>query len=297
MAFILGNHTIDEILMAVATNFDESEVYYSVDQLSNATITITSDPREITDKNGNVVRRIYKSKNGEFSSTNAFLHPAIMNAGSGSTLETATSTDKIEMPKISIVAAGGNINVTEAKTGTIKVVGIYGNGANSGKISASTGSTAEFAPATGTGTYLITTASEVDTLTVPAIPDAEHLPEGYTAADYPVNYMVMYTRDVESGVKLTNTADKFPNSVKLTLYVSYVDLCTESLRPAYVVLPNFMADPSVTINLSSENQEQDFNGTLQVDYCSGTKVLYYIYYPDENIVETVVSDDDGTEGN
>lgn len=47
--------------MAVATDTDETEVYYSVDQLSNATITVTSDPREITDKNGNVVRRIYKS--------------------------------------------------------------------------------------------------------------------------------------------------------------------------------------------------------------------------------------------
>lgn len=296
MAFILGNHTIDEILMAVATDFDESEIYYSVDQLSNATITITSDPREITDKNGNVVRRIYKSKNGEFSSTNAFLHPAIMNAGSGSTLENATSTAAIEMPKISIVAAGGTLDVTGAKEGTIKAVGIYGNGANSGKISAGTGD-ASFAPATGTGTYAVTTSQGVDTLSVPAIPADADIPAGYTKADYPVNYMVMYTRDVTSGVKLTNTADKFPNSVKLTLYVSYVDLCNESLRPAYVVLPNFMADPSVTINLSSENQEQDFNGTLQVDYCSGTKVLYYIYYPDEEIVETVVSDDDGTEGN
>ena len=284
MAFILGNHTIDEILMAVATNFSESEVYYVVDQLSNATITITSDPREITDKNGNVVRRIYKSKNGEFASTNAFLHPAIMNAGSGSTLEEASASSKIEMPKIQIVAAGGSVDVTTAKEGTIKVVGIYGNGANSGAITAGTG-TAAFDPTTGTGTYVIATSEGVSTLSVPAV--------GTTNAEaYPVNYMVMFTRDVESGVKLTNTADKFPNSVKLTLYVSYVDLCTESLRPAYVVLPNFMADPSVTINLSSENQEQDFNGTLQVDYCSGTKVLYYIYYPDEDIVETVVTEDE-----
>ena len=284
MAFILGNHTIDEILMAVATNFSESEVYYVVDQLSNATITITSDPREITDKNGNVVRRIYKSKNGEFASTNAFLHPAIMNAGSGSTLEEASATSKIEMPKIQIVAAGGSVDVTTAKEGTIKVVGIYGNGANSDAITAGTG-TAAFDPTTGKGTYVIATSEGVSTLSVPAV--------GTTNAEaYPVNYMVMFTRDVESGVKLTNTADKFPNSVKLTLYVSYVDLCTESLRPAYVVLPNFMADPSVTINLSSENQEQDFNGTLQVDYCSGTKVLYYIYYPDEDIVETVVTEDE-----
>lgn len=288
MAFILGNHTIDEILMAVATDFSESEVYYSVDQLSNATITITSDPREISDKNGNIVRRIYKSKNGEFASTNAFLHPAIMNAGSGSTLETATATNAIEMPKIQLVSAGGTVDVSDAKSGTIKVVGIYGNGANSGKITVGT-TAASFDPATGTGTAQTATSEGVTTLTVAAVGQTD-------SASYPVNYMVMYTRDVTSGIKLTNTADKFPSSVKLTLKVSYIDLCTESLKPAYVVLPNFMADPSVTINLSSENQEMDFNGTLQVDYCSGTKVLYYIYYPDEDLVETVVSDDD-TQGN
>lgn len=61
MAFILGNHTIDEILEGVATSFDESEIFYTVDQLSGANIAITSEPREITDKNGNIVRRIYKS--------------------------------------------------------------------------------------------------------------------------------------------------------------------------------------------------------------------------------------------
>lgn len=291
MSFILGNHTIDEILMAVATDTDESEIYYSVDQLSNATITITSDPREITDKNGNVVRRIYKSKNGEFSSTNAFLHPAIMNAGSGSTLEVAAANKAIAAPKIQIVAAGGSVNVTGATS--IKVIGIYGNGANSGKITASE-TVAEFDPEYGTGTYTETTSEGVSTLTVPAIPTTPK--KGYSTKDYPVNYMVMFTREMKSGVKMTNTASKFPDTVKLTLYVSYVDLCSDSLRPAYVVLPSFMADPSVTINLSSENQEQDFNGTLQIDYCSGDKVLYYIYYPDEDIVETGAIDD-GTEGN
>lgn len=271
MSFRLGNHTIDEILMAVATDFAETEMLYAVDQLNNASIAITSDPREITDKNGNVVRRIYKSKNGEFTSTNAFLHPALMNAGSGSTIEEASATKAIAMPKIQIIGAGSEIDVADAVTGSIKVKGIFGNGANSENLTADT-SAASFADLT----YKL-----VDNkLTVPA-----------AGTDAPVNYVVMYTRNATAGLKLTNTADKFPESVRLTLYVSYVDLCTESLKPAYVVLPNFMADPSVTINLSSENQEQDFNGTLQVDYCSGTKVLYYIYYPEDDIIETAVVED------
>jgi len=277
MSFILGNHTIDEILQAVATDFAQSTIYYTVDQLSNATITISSDPREITDKNGNVVRRIYKSKNGEFASTNAFLHPAIMNAGSGSTIESATSTKKIDMPKVVIAAPGAEITDETADTDTIKVIGIYGNGANSEALTKTT-DTASF-----------------DTLKFQVVGSKITLPATGTTAgvDYPVSYLVMYTREVESGIKLTNTADKFPDAVTLTLYVSYVDPCSETLKPAYVVIPNFMADPSITLNLSSENQETDFNGTLQVDYCSGSKVLYYIYYPDEEIVETVVTEEEG----
>ena len=279
MAFILGNHTIDEILEAVATSFDESTLYYTVDQLSNASIAITSDPREITDKKGNIVRRIYTSKNGEFNATNAFLHPAIMNAASGSEIEKASATHKIAMPKISIVAPGAEITDATADMNSVKVIGIYGNGANSEPLTKST-STASFDDLT---------FKVVDTtITVPA--------KGTTlGVDYPTSYLVMYTRDVESGIKLSNLADKFPSACKLTLYVSYVDPCREELRPAYVVIPNFMPDPAMTLNLSSENQEVDFNGTLQVDYCGegGQKVLYYIFYPDENIVETVVSEEAG----
>lgn len=268
--FRLGNHTIDEILQAIASDFNDN-ILYTVDQLSSASIAITSDPREITDKNGNVVRRIYKSKNGEFNSTNAFLHPAIMNAGSGSTLENATAAAPIVMPKVTIIPAGGSYDAGDAKEGTIRVIGVYGNGANSAPL---TQDTAPSADATKFGL--------VDgVITVPA-----------KGADLPVNYVVKYERDATAGIKLTNTADKFPNSVRLLLYVSYVDLCTESLKPAYVLLPNFMADPSVTINLSSENQEMDFNGTLQVDYCSGSKVLYYIYYPENDTVETGTVDVD-----
>ena len=197
MSFILGNHTIDEILEAVATDFADSQIYYTVDQLSGATITISSDPREITDKNGNVVRRIYKSKNGEFASTNAFLHPAIMNAGSGSTIENASSTNKIDMPKVVIVAPGAEIDDETADMDTVKVIGIYGNGANSPALKKST------------------TAASFDDLTFKVAGTKITVPAKGTTegVDYPVNYLVMYTREVESGIKLTNTADKFPSAV------------------------------------------------------------------------------------
>lgn len=273
--FKLGNHVFDEILVGVMTDFAESEIWYTLDQLSSANIAITSDPKEIRDKNGNLVRRIYKSKDGEFSATNSMLHPAVLNAASGSDIEKATTTAPIDMPKIVIVAPGTTITDADGDTDTYKVIGIYGNGANSDPLKA--GAAASF----DDGTFLVSGTS----ITVPATGSTEGI-------DYPVNYLVMYTRSSKDGYKLTNRADKFPDSGRFTMQASYVDPCEESLRAAYIVIPNFTPDPAITINFDSDNQEVDFNGTLQVDYCSGTKVLYYIFYPDENIVETVVPDED-----
>ena len=90
MAFRLGNHSINEILFGVAQNF-EDELLYTLDQLSSASVSITAESTDITDKKGNLVRRIYKSKSGEFTATNAFLHPAVMNAASGSQIESASA--------------------------------------------------------------------------------------------------------------------------------------------------------------------------------------------------------------
>jgi hypothetical protein len=62
-----------------------------------------------------------------------------------------------------------------------------------------------------------------------------------------------------------------------------MDPCSDELKPCYVYIGSFMPDPSMTINLDSENQEMDFNAIIQTDYCSSDKVLYVIYYPDEDL--------------
>ena len=89
MAFTLGNFTIDEIITGVAQDKTTDEILYTLDQLSSAQIEISSDSNDITDKNGNIVRTIYKNKQGNFSATNAFLHPQVLNAQSGTETETA----------------------------------------------------------------------------------------------------------------------------------------------------------------------------------------------------------------
>lgn len=274
MAFRLGNFSIDEILEAVAENF-EGEVLYSLDQLQSASIEITSEKTDITDKKGNIVRSIYKSKQGNFSATNAFLHPQIMNAASGSTIQKAGSGtgEAIVAPKILLLPAGTSAyELTGISADVIpEVIGVFGAGANSERLTRSTASPAEATFDGDTGTFVFDTTTKK--ITVPAAGD-----------NAPLNYLVKFDRDMTSGWKLSNTVDSFPPTVCLTLYCSYVDPCDDDLKPLYVVLPSFQASPETTISLSSDEQNMDFNGSIQVDYCATSPALYYIYIPDEDIV-------------
>ena len=250
--FKLGNFSIDEILFAVAQNSND-DILYSVDQLSSASIEISAESSDITDKKGNVVRTVYRSKSGIFNATNAFLHPQLMNAASGSEIEKASAAAKIQMPKITVVEAGKTKDISDAKEGTVKVIGMFGNGATADAMT-----DAEIAACIAGGIFTAPAAGE----------------------DLPIQYLVKYERDAEAGIKLVNDAESFPNLVKLTLSCSYVDPCSDELKPCYVVLPRFMADPSMTISLDSESQEMDFNGILNIDYCGTTRALYYIYFPE-----------------
>ena len=270
MAFRLGNHSINEILFGVAQNF-EDELLYVLDQLSSASVSITAESTDITDKKGNLVRRMYRSKSGEFTATNAFLHPAVMNAASGSKIEEAAADKLIRMPKIFALNAGATVDIPDAIEGTIHVIGLYGNGANGAVLKQS-----------ATEAVVDETFKVADgKLTVP---DA--------AEGAPASYIVKYDRDKDSGIKLSNLADKFPDTVHMTFFCSYVDPCDDTLKPCYLYIPSFMPNPELTINLDSENQEMDFNGTLQMDYCAGTnKTLYIIYYPDEDVIESGEGED------
>lgn len=253
MAFTLGNFNIDEVLHGVAQSFD-GDILYDLDQLMSASIEISAESTDITDKKGNIVRTIYTSKTGTLTATNAFLHPAVMNASSGSDIQEASASSTIQMPKILTINAGGTGDVTGAITGTVAVVGIYNSGANKKFTLAESA-----AMVTG------------NTITVPA-----------AAADAPTHYVVIFERQSSEGFKLVNDAYEFPKAVKLTLLCSYVDPCDDDLKPCYVVAPNFSADPNMTISLDRETQELDFNGNLNVDFCGTDRVLYYIYFPGNN---------------
>ena len=167
------------------------------------------------------------------------------------------------MPKIFVAAPGAEVTITD---GSIRVIGLFGNGANDTPLTAE--AAAALVSGTGSGTKV-------------TLPDK--------TTDGPIQYLVKFERSVTDGAMLQNTTAVSSDLVKLTLFCAMGDPCSDALRPCYVVIPRFAADPSMTISLDAETQEIDFSGNLNVDYCAGTSSLYYIYYPNENLVVTGTS--------
>lgn len=181
------------------------------------------------------------------------------------------------MPKIFIDEAGAQLKIGNYEAGSLQIIGLYGNGAND-------------VPKTEAEIALMLSGDgPTTTITLPSQTyDANNNPTG------PIQYLVKFERIVSNGAKITNDTKSLPQLNKLTLFCAMGDPCNDKLRPCYVVIPRFAPDPSMTLSLSADETTVDFSGNLNVDYCSGTQALYYIYYPEEDLVLSGVATGSGS---
>lgn len=260
MAFKLGDRIYKEILYFYTEDLTSGDPLYILTQLSDANVEITAESTDVTDKNGNLVKKIWKSKAGTFSATNAFVNTNIISAASGSSAVFASEGDKVEMPKMLRTSSGTTtVTLDNCVDGTIKVAQYYGDGSIGTVYSlGSTASATEFAYASGTGVLTLPTDSEAEM------------------------YFIKYTREVDSGALITNVADEFPSSVRAILKATYYDPCSKNeLKADYIEFPSFQVSPETTFPISADSATMDFSGDLEIEYCGDEKVLYNIYSADE----------------
>lgn len=265
----LGDFSFDRLISATAEA--KGEIQYVLEQLQQATIEVSAEAKEILDKDGNLVRKIYNSKTGTFTAPSAMLNANIMNSGSGNELEFASTAKPIDMPKILYVKAGETVKLENFVEGTVKVKAVFGNGASGDSYTqATTASATEFGlAADGTLTPPAYTLTEGDS--------------GYDAeakAAFPTKFLVKYMRQNTTGVVLRNSADKFPDNVALTIKAIYVAPCEEGVKAAYIYIPQLNVDPNMSISTES-GATIDYKGDMAVDLCADSKDLYVIYFPDD----------------
>lgn len=257
MAFKLGDIIIDRIQFGLAEDFDGNPLY-TLSQLTEASINITAESKEATDKDGTLVKKFWQGKTGTFEARNAMLNVDVMASTSGNDPVYATDAKAIAMPRIITINAGSTVTLANFVEGTVSV-SAYGANGSMGETYAlgATASATEFA------------ITEDGVLTPPTAEGVER-------------YIVKYNRNVTDGVAVYNKADKFPGTIRLTLKALCVDPCdADTLRACYIVLPSFQVSPEVTIGLQTDSQ-LDYKGDLQVNYCSLDKTLYEFYYASDD---------------
>ena len=261
MAFSMDGIIIDRIQMGFAEDFSGNPLY-TLTQLADASISVTAESKEARDANGTLIKTFYTGKSGTFTANNALLDFNIMAEGSGSPKEVATTGKKIVMPGIMSVAKGTKtVTLTGVKEGTVSVIGVSANGTMVAKFTKETAAAEDKWSITG------------ETLS---------LPTSTTDANV-AQFVIKYDRDVTSGVKVSNRADKFPRTIKLTLKALAIDPCSpDTVRACYIVLPSFQVSPETEVSLATDAQLQ-YTGNLQVAYCNASgKVLYEIYFAEDD---------------
>lgn len=247
MAFKLDDMLIDRIIMATAEDF-QGNVLYTLTQLQNASINITAESNDVTDRDGTVIKRFWRGKTGEFTAENALINLNIIAAESGPVGEAktfATNAAPLTVPGLKVVKSSeaASVVLTNA-SGTPKVYGLFTNGTLGDEFQ--------------TGGSASATAFAYDdtskTLTIP-------LSNDYT------QYLIRYDRTAtDKAVVIRNKADKFPGTVRLILKVLYVDPCSaDTVRCAYIELPSFQVSPEAEITIGSDSQTINYSGQLQVD--------------------------------
>ena len=268
--FKLGDKIYKEILYFYAEDLSDDGIpLYVLTQLNNASVDITAEATEVKDKNGNLVKKIWKSKSGTFSATNAFCNMNIVSASSGSTPIFASKDEdkdlaagkygKVVMPKMLHVKAGTTVDIPNYVAGSVKVAQYFGDGA--------IGKVYKMGDVANETDFAI--SRETSKLTLPTDSEAEM-------------FFVKYMREVESGVKITNRADKFPSSVRAYMKATYYDPCNKKMLKAdYIEFPSFQVSPEVKFPINADSATMDFAGDLEIDYCGDEKVLYNVYDADE----------------
>ena len=230
MSFKLGDIVVDRIQMGVAESFN-GDLLYTLTQLADGTIDTTAESKDAVDKDGTLVKRFWRGKTGTFSANNAMVNINVLGTMSGDAPEIASAEKPIVMPRIITVKAGSTVTLSGVVEGSVRVNALDVNGAMGKAYTKGT--------AASDTQYALTSDGK---LTVPT-DTAE------------TQYIVKYNRNVTVGAAIRNKADKFPDTIRLTLKVLAVDPChADTLKAAYIYLPSFQPSPETSISLTTDAQ-------------------------------------------
>lgn len=281
---------IDRVVDAWFEDKKSHDLLAVLDQISSLSISTSSETKDKTDAQGNLIKRYFTSKSVEVTGENAVVSLNLMAIQTGMKNGVLTGTDVTAVPRILQVAKPVNptsgivlpdvpigISTESEDDDTLVVYGTFENGLVDISKKYVKGDTA------GAGTYAISVEQGVATIVLPT--------------DATASVQIKYEYDI-TGDKLAARVDQdgksFPKECKATFRVLCSDICqTDVTRALYIVFPAFQMSPDFDWDISTD-ATQSFSATALKDYCDKKQLLFYVALAEDSDEYDAIINEDQT---
>ena len=256
----LNNFVIDRVLRGVALSQSDSSVLFSINQITNPSLSCTSESKDAVDALGVPVATFYRAKNAEFKAENAIFDMNLLATQVGSKKNVASVSNKITSPMFETIDIDG-----VATTYTLAHTPIS---APSKVYKLNSDSTLGTVYSKGTSASATEFAMSTNSITPPT---------GLVKGD---QLFVIYDYAADSGVSVANSANQFPTGCKFIMEILGCNVCDQtSLIYAYLIFPNAKLSPDFDWTIATESTHP-FSMKAQQAYCSKEKKLFEIVIPE-----------------
>lgn len=225
----LNNFVVDRIVRAVGKSNKDDSVLFAINQVTNASLNVTSETAEAVDALGTPIAIFNRAKTCEFSAENALFDLSLMATQAGSGKVVASTETPIVVPAFDVIEEG---TLKHTPVGEVKLYALNGDG--------SLGEAIALSADGGTDGGAVVDGTSVT-----------GLPEGQVMAVYEYN---ANGEDGNGAVAVINSAVDFPKACELVLEVLGCDVCNqEELIYAYLVFPNFKISPDFDWSIATVN--------------------------------------------
>ena len=267
--FDVNNFVINRPLRAVMLHSSTSEVLWSINQIEEPSLTMSSETQDAVDALGTPIIQFDRSKSAEFSAQNSLFDLGLLAAQSGTEKEISSADTKIKTPifeEITIPAEGATVTLskTPVGVGAAGIPYIY-------KLNGDSTLAQKFA--------------------FNASPGADTFNFNGTTLTYPTSLkagdriLAIYDYEADDtakngAVSVMNTANDFPKAGRFIMEVLGWDVCDAStLYYAYIIFPQAKLSSSVDLTFTTEGKHP-FTITAMQEYCDPDKKLFQIIVPE-----------------
>ena len=277
MAVNLNNFIIDRVIRGVAQSQTDDSVLFAINQITNPSLTCSSESTDAVDALGTPVATFYRSKTAEFSAENAIFDMNLLAVQVGAEKRVASTGNTITTPAFEKIEINGSATYTLKHVPNTLPSFCYELN-DDGTVGT------KFEKTTKTGSDAVATATH---FVIANAPDGKSTiltpPTGLKDGAV---LMVIYEYESEAGLAVLNSAKKYPTGCKFTLEVLGCDVCDQTnLLFAYLIFPNFKLSPDFDWNIATDGSHP-FSGKAMQKYCKKDNPLFEIIIvdgPDDEI--------------